>query len=319
MRPARIGRSRVRISRSVCASTDDSESSRIRIFGSAAERPRQRHPLPLAARERQAALAHQRVVAVGEGRQIGRQPGRLRRPLARARDRSCRRCAPPRRTRCSRRPWPKTGRRPAARSRSGRAAWRAGSASGRGRQSRTAPGATSCMRTSASTRVVFPAPVGPTIASVAPAGSETTRRRAARRPSTSTDRSRASIDGDTIVTAAPRGRRRIVDSRRRLQQLAHAHPAGDPPLPDPDDPAERDGRPGQQHQVGVERHQPADRHPPQDHLAAARPQHDQASRRPPSTAKSGDSVPRARTSASERVRYSSLSARNFAPRVGSSV
>ena len=63
-----------------------------------------------------------------------------------------------------------------------------------------------------------------------------------------------------------------------LQQLSHAHPAGDPALPDADDPAERDGRPRQQDQVGVERHQAADRHPPQDHLASPGPQNDERPR-----------------------------------------
>ena len=47
-------------------------------------------------------------------------------------------------------------------------------------------------------------------------------------------------------------------ARRRLEQLAHARPAGHAALPDPDDPAEREGRPRQQHQVAVERHQAAD-------------------------------------------------------------
>ena len=45
------------------------------------QRARQRHPLPLATRKGETALADQRVVPVGEGGQVGRQAGRLRRAL----------------------------------------------------------------------------------------------------------------------------------------------------------------------------------------------------------------------------------------------
>ena len=68
---------------------------------------------------------------------------------------------------------------------------------------RTAPGATSCMRSTASTSVVLPAPVRPTIASVAPAGSVNDTPSSSRRPSAAMVRSRTSIDG--VVRRRARG------------------------------------------------------------------------------------------------------------------
>ena len=48
---------------------------------SGGQRARQRDPLALPTRQRDAALADQRVVAVGQGGHVARQPGRLRRAL----------------------------------------------------------------------------------------------------------------------------------------------------------------------------------------------------------------------------------------------
>ena len=80
------------------------------------------------------------------------------------------------------------------------------------------------MRQSASTSVVFPAPVGPTIASVAPAGSENEIRSRIRRPSTSIVRSRTSIDGAPIVSpvrvAGPSAMRGAVSNRSRTRVQA---------------------------------------------------------------------------------------------------
>jgi hypothetical protein len=66
VRPAITSRSASLISCSVVASTDEVASSRIRMRGSARKRARDRDALALAARERQAALADARVVAVGQ-------------------------------------------------------------------------------------------------------------------------------------------------------------------------------------------------------------------------------------------------------------
>ena len=147
---------------------------------------------------------------------------------------------------------------------------------------RTAPGATSCMRSTASTSVVLPAPVRPTIASVAPAGSANDTPSSSGRPSATIDRSRTSIDGVSSPRVASRARLAARPSASAIgprlsvvQQLAHARPGGHAALPDADDPAERERRPRQQHQVAVERDQAADAHAPGDHLAPARPQHDQ--------------------------------------------
>ena len=59
------------------------------------------------------------------------------------------------------------------------------------------------------------------------------------------------------------------------EELPHPHPARDAALPDADDPAEGDGRPRHQHEVGIERHQPADGEPPRDHLPPPDPEHDE--------------------------------------------
>ena len=67
---------------------------------------------------------------------------------------------------------------------------------------RTAPGATSCMRSTASTSVVLPDPVGPTIASVAPAGSLNETPSSSRRSSAVIARSRTSTDGVGLPAAA---------------------------------------------------------------------------------------------------------------------
>ena len=67
----------------------------------------------------------------------------------------------------------------------------------------------------------------------------------------------------------------VGHARHRLEQLAHPVPGGDPALPQSDDPAEGQGRPRQQDQVGVERDQAADGHPPGDHLPSTDPQHDE--------------------------------------------
>ena len=67
------------ISRSVSVSTDEVASSRIRIARVDQQRPGDRDPLPLAAGERLAALADQRVVAVGQAQDElvrARGPGR---------------------------------------------------------------------------------------------------------------------------------------------------------------------------------------------------------------------------------------------------
>ena len=63
--PAITSRNPSVIAASVCASTDDVASSRIRIRGSASS-PRDRHPLALAARQRQPPFADDGVVAVGQ-------------------------------------------------------------------------------------------------------------------------------------------------------------------------------------------------------------------------------------------------------------
>ena len=147
----------------------------------------------------------------------------------------------------------------------------------------TAPGATSCSRTSASTSVVLPAPVGPTMASVAPAGTEneTLVEQAAL---VDRDREVAHLDRrrDGTLGAAParasRARRRRWPAPSRAARARG--PARDAALPDADDPAERDRGPRQLHDVGVERDERADRHAPRDDLAPARPQHDERPRAP---------------------------------------
>ncbi len=69
--------------------------------------------------------------------------------------------------------------------------------------------------------------------------------------------------------------RRILDLRRVLQHLEHALPRREAALHHVRHPAERDHRPRQHRQVGVERDEPADRDPAADHLAAPQPQHQQ--------------------------------------------
>ena len=94
VRPARIGRRRVRIvalGLGVDRRQRVVEDQDLRVGG---QRARQRHPLPLAARQRDAALADQRVVAVGQHGEVGRQAGRLGRAPRRARRARRRRRAP---------------------------------------------------------------------------------------------------------------------------------------------------------------------------------------------------------------------------------
>ena len=77
VRPRIASRRPSRIRASVVASTEAVASSRMRMRGSIDERARDRDPLPLAARERDAALADHRVVAV---RQLLDELVRLREP-----------------------------------------------------------------------------------------------------------------------------------------------------------------------------------------------------------------------------------------------
>ena len=69
VRPRITSRRPARIRASVVASTDAVASSRMRMRGSMSERPRDRDPLALTARERDPALADDRLVAV---RQLAR-------------------------------------------------------------------------------------------------------------------------------------------------------------------------------------------------------------------------------------------------------
>ena len=96
---------------SVVASTLEVASSRIRMRGCGEQRARDRHPLALAARQGQAALADQRLVAVRAGPRRTRPARRAGRPRG-----PPRRSRPGARRRCSRAAWPRTGtrrRRPA--------------------------------------------------------------------------------------------------------------------------------------------------------------------------------------------------------------
>ena len=71
------------------------------------------------------------------------------------------------------------------------------------------------------------------------------------------------------------GPRAIDDGRRRIEHLQHPAPRRRAALDQVGDPAERNHRPAQHGQVGVEGDELANREPPVDDLAAAQPQHDQ--------------------------------------------
>ena len=78
------------------------------------------------------------------------------------------------------------------------------------------------------------------------------------------------------VTRAEAGRGvGVVDRRCGVEHLEHPLPRRGTALQQVGHPAERDHRPGQHHQVGVEGHQLAHGHTPGDHVAAAQPQHQQ--------------------------------------------
>ena len=277
--PRRIGRRRVRI---VALGLGVDRRQRVvedqdpRVGG---QRAGQRDPLALAARQRDAALADQRVVALGQHGDVGRQAGRLGRAPDALVARRRVDLAADAEARCCRRPSPRTGTRPAARSRSAPRSSASGMRVTSRPPMRTAPG-----------RDVLHAQHGVDQRGLARAGAarrspasrppaaRTTRRPAARRPSATIDRSRTSMRrgaGRRAAAAAPPPSGASAMPGRVVEQLAHARPAGDAALPDADDPAERERRPRQQHQVAVERDQAADASCARDHLAPARPQHDQ--------------------------------------------
>ncbi len=232
--------------------------------GSIGDGARDRRALLLAARERDAALADHRVVAVREVGDVLVEPGDGRRrqdPLALAERRTGTPGPPPRRrgrTRRCRRACRRTGTAPAARSRSAPRS----TASGRSRTStpsmNTVPGGGSCSRASRLTSVDLPEPVGPTIATVWPAVDA--RRHVVqhrRRRRSANVRSRNSISPRIPATSrlqagAAAADRPRIDRRFRVEHLQHPLPRRHAALQQVRDPAERDHRPAEQRQVGVE-------------------------------------------------------------------
>ena len=194
-------RRRPRISSSVYVSTADSASSRIRIRGSVSSGARERRPLLLAAGQRDAALADDRVVALREVGDVLVEPRDGRGPRARARPSGRARPGRRRRTRCSRQASRRTGTAPAARSRSPRAGPPAGSRARRRRRRTPCRGGGSCRRGSRLISVDLPEPVAPTIATVWP-GAIVAETPSQHRPAVVGERQVAELDG------ARAGRRR---------------------------------------------------------------------------------------------------------------
>ena len=64
----------------------------------------------------------------------------------------------------------------------------------------------------------------------------------------------------------------VVDFRNGVEDFAHALPGSHAPLKDVGDPAERNHRPREHDQIGVEGHEIAERDPAPDDFPAAQPQ-----------------------------------------------
>ena len=271
VRPVTAARSERRISHSLAASTEASTSSRTRYGGARRERPRQRRPLALAAREREAALADHRVPPVGERLDLLAESGR--RPPPRG-------GAPGRRASAEQHIVPE----------------RAGEQEGllrhvphrppqpvRGRQGprrphrrRRCPGAARRAGTGAVRAWTCRSPSDPRRRRARPGARESSRLRApAPRSPYENVRSRNSI-GPAGRSGAPcRLRSDLVGGRRRVEDLGDAPHRGEAALHARQCPAERDRRPREVREIGVE----GDEGPQGDALVhdrlASEPEHDE--------------------------------------------
>ena len=283
--------------------------------GSIDDRARDRRALLLAARQRDAALADHRVVALRESRRrpcrAAPPPPRLRSRCA-AHRRQCagRACPParparPGRTRRCRRACPRTGTAPAARSRSRRAGSPAECRARRRRRRRPCPAADRAAAASRLTSVDLPEPVGADdrdrLARL-DAWRTRGRRTGALAVGERRDRGTRSRRGSPRAPApACRARvRRPIASAiagSRVEHLEHPLPRRHAALQHVRHPAERDHRPAEHRQVGVERDELAERDAAADHLAAAEPEHEQRAEAEEEATCSGRRSPAARSAA----------------------
>ena len=270
----------------------------------------ERRALLLPARQRDAALADERVVAL---RESPRRPCRAARPPPRRATRASSALGTVRqrrrRTRCSRRC--------VSENRNGSCGTKPiaprSVASGISRTStpsrNTVPGGGSCSRGSRLISVDLPEPVAPTNAAVCPASivqRHVVEHRRARCRDTRTS-GRGSRCAPRMSSAPARGRDTgVVDVRDRVEHLEHPLPRRHAALQDVGDPAERDHRPAQHHQVGVEGDELAERDPAADDLAAARATARAASRSRERASCSDRTAPCSRISTRLRRTYSSL-------------
>ena len=142
---------------------------------------------------------------------------------------------------------------------------------------KTVPGGGSCRRGSRWISVDLPEPVAPTSATVCPAAMR--ERHVVEDPPLGSrigEDQVADLDGaGQRHGAAGVGHVPVADVRDGVEHLQHPLPRRHAPLQDVGDPSERDHRPAEHHEVGVERDELAERDLPANDVAAAEPEHQQ--------------------------------------------